>query len=100
MEHISQADFRRSGAGYRECLDAFISAAGLIGGRDLIEEFICARVWPLSDGWLASPFGKVRVHGLKETLPFPKFDLLKQSGESDEAIVAEVEWRATELAGL
>ena len=81
-------------------MDAFISAAGLIGGRDLIDEFVCASVWPLSDGWLTGPLRKVRVRGLKETLPFPKFALLKPFGESNEAIVAEVEWRATELAGL
>ena len=37
VEHISQAEFRRSGVGYKDCLDAFASAAALIGGRDLIE---------------------------------------------------------------
>ena len=50
IEHISQAEFRRSGAGYKDCLDAFALAAGMIGGRDLVEEFICARIWPLSAG--------------------------------------------------
>jgi len=99
VEHISQADFRRSSVGYWECLDAFTAPTDLIGGRDLIEEFVCANVWPLSDGWLAGPLAKVRVRGLKETLPFPKFSLLKPPGESNEAIVAEVEWRASELAG-
>jgi len=99
VEHISQADFRRSSVGYRECLDAFTAPTDLIGGRDLIEEFVCANVWPLSDGWLAGSLAKVRVCDLKETLPFPKFSLLKPPGESNEAIVAEVEWRASELAG-
>jgi len=50
VEHISQADFRRSGTGYKDCVDAFGSAAVLIGGRHLVEEFICARIWPLSAG--------------------------------------------------
>ena len=99
VEHISQADFRRSSVGYRECLDAFTAPADLIGGRDLIEEFVCANVWPLSDGWLEGSLAKVRVRDRKETLPFPKFSLLKPPEESNEAIVAEVERRGSELAG-
>jgi hypothetical protein len=98
VEHISQADFRRSRVGYKDCLDAFASAAGLIGGRDLIEIFICANIWPLSAGWDPNPFGKVGVRGSKETVPFPKLVLVKPPGEKDEAIVAEVERKAAELA--
>ena len=84
VEHISQADFRRSGIGYKDYLDAFASAAGLIGGRDLIEEFICANIWPLSAGWDPNPFGKVRVRGSKETVPFPKLVLARPPDETDE----------------
>jgi hypothetical protein len=71
----------------------------LIGGRDLIEEFVCARIWPLSVGWDSNSFVRVKVRASKEALPFPKLDLVKPSGETDEAIVAEVEQRAAELAG-
>jgi hypothetical protein len=70
VEHISQADFRRSGAGYKDCVEAFGLAAGLIGGRDLIEEFICANIWPLSAGWDLNPLAKVKVRTLKESVPF------------------------------
>ena len=80
-------------------MDAFSSAAVLIGGRDLIEEFVCARIWPLSVGWDSNSFVRVEVRASKEALPFPKLDLVKPSGETDEAIVAEVEQRAAELAG-
>jgi len=44
VEHISQAEFRRFGVGYKDCLDAFASVAALLGGRDLIEEFVCANI--------------------------------------------------------
>jgi len=44
VEQISQAEFRRSGVGYKDCLDAFSKAAVLISGRDLIEEFVCAKI--------------------------------------------------------
>jgi len=99
VEHISQADFRRSAAGYKDCVGAFGSAAGLIGGRDLIEEFICANIWPLSAGWDPNPLAKVKVRALKESVPFLKLELVKPPGKSDKAIVAEVEDMAVELAG-
>ena len=69
-------------------MDAFASAAALIGGRDLIEEFVCANIWPLSTSWDPNPLGKVRVRASKETVPFPKLALVKPLGKSDKAIVA------------
>jgi len=100
VEHISQVEFRRSGVGYKDCLDAFSKAAVLISGRDLIEEFVCAKIWPLAASWGPDSFVKAKVHASKEALPFPKVDLVKPPGETDDAIVAGVERRAAELAGL
>jgi len=80
-------------------VDAFGTAAGLIGGRDLIEEFICSSIWPLSAGWDPNPLAKAKVRTSKESVPFPKLALLKPPGKSDKAIVAEVEERAVELVG-
>ena len=80
-------------------MGAFGSAAGLIGGRDLIEEFICANIWPLSASWDPNPLVKVKVRALKESVPFLKLELVKPPGKSDKAIVAEVEEMAVELAG-
>ena len=71
----------------------------MIGGRDLIEEFICANIWPLSASWDSNPLVKVKVRASKETIPFPKLALVKPPGKSDKAIVAEVEERAAELVG-
>ena len=65
----------------------------------MIEEFVCANIWPLSTSWDPNPLGKVRVRASKETVPFPKLTLVKPLGKSDKAIVAEVEERAAELAG-
>jgi len=68
-------------------------------GGDLIEEFICANIWPLSAGWDPNPLAKVKVRALKESVPFLKLALVKPPGKSDKAIVAEVEEMAVELAG-
>ena len=65
----------------------------------MIEEFICAKVWLLSAGWDPSSFVRVKVRASKEALPFPKLELIKPLGLTNEAIVVEVECRAEELAG-
>jgi len=44
FKHITKADFRRTAAGYNECCSAFASAARVVSGRDLIEEYLAAKV--------------------------------------------------------
>ena len=61
FKHITKADFRRTVAGYKECYSAFASTTRVVGGRDLIEEYLAAKVWPLTSGWLPGAFSKVRV---------------------------------------
>ena len=63
VERISQAEFQRSGSGYRECVDAFAFAAGLIGGRDLIEEFIVPRFGLCRLVGFLVVLGKLRCEG-------------------------------------
>ena len=65
----------------------------------MIEEFICANIWPLSAGWDPNPLAKVKVRASKESVPFPKLALVKPLGKIDKAIVAEIEERAAELVG-
>ena len=77
--------------GYKDCCAAFASAVGVVSGPDLIEEFLAAKIWPLSCGWLPDSFAKIEVSGLKERLLYPKFRLQKPLGVSDELIVEEVE---------
>ena len=54
FKHVTKADFCRTALGYKEYYSAFISAARVISGRDLIEEYLAAKVWPLTTGWLRS----------------------------------------------
>ena len=77
FNHITKADFRRTAAGYKECCSAFASAARVMSGRDLIEEYLAAKVWPLMRDWLPGAFSKVLVADLKDKLPFPDFGLRK-----------------------
>jgi len=99
FKHVTKADFRRTAPGYKECYSAFASAARVVSGRDLIEEYLAAKVWPLTRGWLPGSFSKVRVAGLKYRLPFPIFGLKKLEDVSDDMIVEEIEQEAVAIAG-
>ena len=70
-----------------------------MSGRDLIEEYLAAKVWPLTRGWLPGSFSKVRVAGLKDRLPFPVFSLMKPEDVSDDMIIEEIEQEAIAIAG-
>jgi len=84
---VTKADFRRTTPGYKECCSAFASAVRVVSGRDLIEEYLAAKVWPLTRGWLSGSFSKVRVAGLKDELPFSYFGLRKPVDTSNDMIV-------------
>jgi hypothetical protein len=65
----------------------------------LVEEFIYAKVWSLAAGWLPRALLKIKVGGLKETVQFPRFDLVRPEGKTDETIVEEVGREVAELVG-
>jgi len=98
FKHVTKADFCRTEPGYKECYSAFASAARVVSGRDLIEEYLAAMVWPLTRGWLPGSFSKVRVAGLKDRLPFPVFGLKKPEDFSDDMIIEEIEQEAIAIA--
>jgi hypothetical protein len=37
--------------GFRNCENAFHLAGTILGGCDIIEEFVAAEIWPISYGW-------------------------------------------------
>jgi hypothetical protein len=43
--------YNHRAAGIRNCESALHLASTILGGRDIIEEFIAAEVWPISYGW-------------------------------------------------
>jgi hypothetical protein len=45
---VNTADFNHEAVGIRSCENAFHLASTIIGGRDIIEEFVAARIWPTS----------------------------------------------------
>jgi hypothetical protein len=51
---ITTATFNDRDLGFKSCENAFFLASTFLGGRDVMEEFVAARVWPLSHDWKPS----------------------------------------------
>ena len=72
---------------------------GVISGHDLVEEFLAAKIWPLSSGWLPGSFVKLEISSLKDKLPFNKFGLKKPIGILEDLILEEIVQEAVVLLG-
>jgi hypothetical protein len=48
------APYNHCVVGFRNCESAFHLAGTILGGRDIIEEFVAANIWPISYGWAPS----------------------------------------------
>lgn len=74
------------------CESCFKKACGLLSGRDVINEFISARVSPLCrDEFPEFDFKDVKLEYLDDPVPIPTLELIRCEGEDDEALVARVE---------
>ena len=65
----------------------------------MIKEYVAAKIWPLTSGWLPNSFSKVKFGQLTESIPYPNFGLVRPNGLSDEEIVAAVKQDVVVLAG-
>ena len=99
FDHVYQPAFSKRGPGFKSCLEAFMMACQVCGGRDAVEEFLAAKVWPLAAGWSPSRFERKRFAGLKYDVTSPVFGLRRPEGSSDEVIVGELERQAAEILG-
>ena len=99
FEHVYQPTFSKRGPDFKSCLEAFMTACQVCGGRDVVEEFLAAKVLPLSAGWSPLRFERKRFAGLKYDVTSPVFGLRRPEGCSDEVIVAELERQAAKILG-
>jgi hypothetical protein len=66
-------------------------ASTILGGRNVIEQFIVAGVWPISDGWQPPSTVFLDVDWSAQRVPFPRFNLRLKEGQSLEDFISEVE---------
>jgi hypothetical protein len=77
----------------------FHHARAIVNGRDLIEEFVPANIWPISHGWAPVKIVSFNVNWATQEVPFPLFGLRLTDGQSAEDFMSGVEKKVNEMIG-
>jgi hypothetical protein len=96
---ISTASYNHQAVGIRNCESMFHLASTIVSGRDFIEEFVAANVWPISHGWAPIEIVSFNVNWATQEVPFPRFRLHLTDGQSAEDFMYEVEKTVNEMIG-
>jgi hypothetical protein len=96
---VSIADYNHRAVGIRSYKNAFHLASTIIGGRDIIEEFVAARIWPISYGWAPTEIMHFNVNWAAQQVPFPKFGIKLRDDQSADDFIFEIERRVTLMIG-
>jgi hypothetical protein len=96
---VNTAAFNHRAAGIRSCKNAFHLASTILGGRDIIEEFVAARIWPISYGWAPTEIVNFNVNWATQEVPFPKFGIQLRDDQSTNDFMLEVERRVNLMVG-
>jgi hypothetical protein len=96
---VCAAPYNHRAAGIRSCENAFHLASTILGGRDIIEEFTAARIWPISYGWAPTEIVNFNVNWAAQEVPFPKFGLQLRDGQSADDFMLEIERRVNLMIG-
>jgi hypothetical protein len=72
---VCTAPYNHRVAGIRNCKNVFHLASTILGGRDIIEEFTTARIWPISYGWPPTEIVYFNVNWAAQEVPIPRFGL-------------------------
>jgi hypothetical protein len=90
---VSTADYNHRVVGIKSYENAFHLASTILGGRDIIEEFVAARIWPISYGWAPTQIVNFNVNWAAQEVPFPKFGIQLRDGQSADDFMLEIERR-------
>jgi hypothetical protein len=96
---VNVAEFNHRAVGIKNCETAFHLANTILGGRDIIEEFVAAEIWPISCDWAPSEIVYFNVNRATQEVHFPKFGIKLREGQSADAFMVEVEKRVTLMIG-
>jgi hypothetical protein len=59
---VNTAEYNHRAVGIRSCENAFHLASTILGGRDIVEEFVAAQIWPISHGWAPNEIAHFNVN--------------------------------------
>jgi hypothetical protein len=96
---ISTASYNQRAVGIRNCESMFHLASTIVGGCDLIEEFVAANIWSISHGWAPIEIVSFNVNWATQEVPFPLFGLHLTDDQSAEDFMSKVEKKVNEMIG-
>jgi hypothetical protein len=96
---VNAAEFNHRAIGIRNCENAFHLASTILGGRDIIKEFVAAEIWPISYGWAPNEIVYFNVNWAAQEVPFPKFGTKLREGQSADTFMVAVEKKVTLMIG-
>jgi RNA polymerase subunit RPABC4/transcription elongation factor Spt4 len=99
LTDVCTAAYNHRAAGIRSCENAFHLVSTILGGRDIIEEFTAAQIWPISYGWAPTEIVNFIVNWATQEVPFPKFGLQLRDGQSADDFMLEIERRVNLMIG-
>jgi hypothetical protein len=72
---ICTAPYNHRAIGFKNCENAFFLASTILSGRDVIDEFVAAGVWLISDGWRPANIVHYNMDWATQQVLFPPFNL-------------------------
>jgi hypothetical protein len=93
------APYNHRAAGFRNCESAFHLASKILGGRDIIEEFVTANIWPISYGWAPTEILFFNVNWAAQEVPFPRFSIQLPEDQSADDFMDEIEKKVNDMIG-
>jgi uncharacterized protein YktA (UPF0223 family) len=85
--------------GFRNYESAFHLAGTILGSRDIIEEFVAAKIWPISYGWAPNEILTFNVNWAAQVVPFPRFGIQLPEDQSADDFMDEVEKKVNAMIG-
>jgi uncharacterized protein YktA (UPF0223 family) len=92
------APYNHRAVGLRNCESAFHLASKILGGRDIIEEFVAANIWRISYGW-APTILFFNVNWAAQEVPFPRFGIQLPEDQSTDDFMDEIEKKVNAMIG-
>jgi hypothetical protein len=93
------APYNHRAVGFRNCESAFHLAGIILGGHDIIEEFVAANIWPISYGWAPTEIVTFNVNWAAQEVPFPHFGLQLRENQGADEFMEEVENKVNAMIG-
>jgi hypothetical protein len=99
LSAVCTAPYNHRVARIRNCENVFHLASTILGGRDIIEEFTTARIWPISYGWPPTEIVYFNVNWAAQEVPIPRFGLQLGNSQSADDFMLEIERRVNLMIG-